>query len=86
MFTYSNMNTTDIYSDTSKRPTSSEINLNQAKVIKKLLDDNAKLWQELNDAKYAISLLEKQMSGIRTKLAKIEKNNNIDRPPEYTTN
>ena len=70
MFMYSNTNTT---SDTSERTTLSEINIKHAKIINKLLDENTKLWQELNDAKYAISLLEKQMSGLRTKLAKIEK-------------
>jgi hypothetical protein len=76
------MNTTDVFSDTSKKSTYSEININQAKIIKKLSDENAKLWEELNAAKYAISLLEKQMAGLRTKLAKIENHNNLDRPTE----
>lgn len=88
MFMYSNTNTTDIYSNsyTSKKNTSLEIIINHSKIINKLSDENAKLWQELNDTKYAISLLEKQMAGLRTKLAKIEKTNNLDRQPKYTTN
>ncbi len=41
MFMYSNTNTTDIHSDTSKSTTTSEINIKHAKIIHKLSDENA---------------------------------------------
>jgi len=41
--------------------------------VSTILKENIILTQELNDAKFAIKLLEKQIAGIRTKVANIGK-------------
>ena len=88
MFVYSGADRSNNYDTTSNTiNTTLEIkNRKSNELINKLSDENAKLWQEVNDAKYAISLLEKQMAGLRAKVAKIETKNTFDRPPEYTAN
>jgi len=73
-----NGNTSDSYSSsyTKDNKQTLEINLRKAnETINKLSDENKLIWQELKDAKYEISLLEKQMSGLRTRIANIENKN-----------
>lgn len=53
----------------------------QEQIIKNILEENKILRQELNDAKYSINLLEKQISGVRKKVNTISQD---VKPPSYS--
>ena len=53
----------------------------QEQIIKNILEENKVLRQELNDAKFSINLLEKQISGVRTKVNAISRD---IKPPAYS--
>jgi len=53
----------------------------QEQIIKNILEENKILRQELNDAKFSINLLEKQISSVRAKVNTISQD---VKPPSYS--